>query len=477
MRLSCLLLICLLPYGCSFHKSVQDQAESVADDARKLLDSPYLRRQERASNGRRVLTNPRQIWLEAAWRGNYSKIPARQAIAAVAGDRSVIYSPGIVAIADDAQPLVSSVANATTVRQHLRDIAQQANWHFEVEGDEALFFNDIQTRVFRIAVPGVDRTAQIGRNAGEDGQLVGHRLDATPWDDLEKSLGAVLEEGDFAMLPAAGSIMVNATPDRVRRAAKIIDKFNKASRQRVLVEIELFLVDLSESQSKNLDWQFIREAANGNRLQLSRVGGADFGSGIPFTLQLEGLATGRYTGSEVLFHALSEQGSASVISSPRLICLNNQVSELRINRITPYTRSLKLTERNTGNTTILTPEVETAEVSGGISIYLLPSIQGDRVNILLSANYSQVTRFIEQSFGSGAVGGINLRLPEYDDTQFTLPVSLSSGETMVLAGNPRTVTNTEDSRSVLLPFLGSTSAGKRRFETVMLLTAHILDPS
>ena len=480
IRTGCLLLGLLLLNGCGLHRELRQHALDTAATAESLSAQSFMRHEDRAATARRIRLDPRHGWLDDPYVAQYDSLPVRQAIAAVVQGRAVFYDPDLAAINPEDEPRVSAVAGARTRRAHLDAIVRQVNWSYQPGSAESLHISGLETRVFNLTLPHSERSATIGRPAGGsdgDGQGVGYSHNANPWDELATGLESVLGEYRYALLPSAGSIAVTAPPDRMRRAASLIESFNRRAGRRVLVELELFLVDLSDSQHENLDWSFIRRAGSGDVLSLSSVSDGELRSGAPFSLQLGGLSDGRYTGSELIFRALSEQGTASVISRPRLICLNNQVSELRINRVTPYTRSVKYTERNSGNTTTLSPEIETAEVTGGITIYVLPSIHDDRVHMTLSANYTQVTRFLVQSLGGATAGSTSVRLPEYDDTHFTLPVALKNGETMVLAGNPRTISKSNDRRNLFLPLFGGRSAEKRRLETVMLITAHILDPS
>ena len=486
IRLPLFAAILILAAGCQYHRQVSEEAREAAAAAAASYE-PFLARQSRATRAAQVRVDRHAPWLLRKSTAVYQNLPATQAVRAVLAQQPVFFAP---AIKDD--PPVRSPAAGGTVQEHLDSIAAQANWAYRVEEGGDVVWTSLPTRVFPLAIPQGTRTARLGRSgsnssgasSGDEGSGDSQRDDSqqaelshftSPYDEMEASLRTVLsEEYTFSLLPSANSVVVTAPPDVMRRVEILIARFNRAATQRVLVELEIYLVDLSDSEQETLDWTFLRNAGSGLQFKIEAKPDGILGLEPPFRLSLSDLSDGRYSGSQLIFNALAEQGVASVVARPRLIGLNNQVSELRVNRVTPYTENVRFRELDRGATTETSPEIETARVVGGTTIYVLPSIEGDRVSLILSANYTRINRFITQTLGEG-VSRISIQLPEYDDTQFTLPIALRSGETMVLAGNPSTVSNSRALHRKLVPLWRGSRSSQRRTETVMLITAHILD--
>jgi len=475
--------ILLSAVSCQYHRQVSEEVREAAARA-AVLEEPFLARQPRATRAIQTRVDRRAPWLSEKSAAVYRDLPATRAIRAVLGERPVFFAP---VIEDD--PPVHSPTAGGTVQEHLDGIALQVNWAWEVEADGNVVWTSLPTRVFRLAVPQGTRTARLGRAGGgqsfggsdddnaqrEDNQQAELAHFTAPYSELEAGLEALLsEEYAFSLLPSANSLVVTAPPNLMRRVETMVSRFNRAATQRVLVELEIYLVDLSDSERETLDWTFLRESASGLQFKLEAKTEGVLGLEPPFRLSLSDLSDGRYSGSQLIFNALAEQGSASVVARPRIIALNNQVSELRVNRVTPYTENVRFREFDRGATTEISPEIETARVIGGTTIYVLPSIEGNQVSLTLSANYTRINRFITQTLGEGS-NSISVRLPEYDDTQFTLPIALRSGETMVLAGNPSEMSSSQALHRKLIPMWRGNRSSRRRTETVMLITAHILD--
>lgn len=474
-----ILLLMTMLVGCALRLPVRHDAEELAGAVEQLRNPHFLKRRHRATAAVPKRIDKQAPWLATQFSARYAQVPATHAIRAVLEGRLVVFRVG----EDAGDPKVSAPAHAKTIGDHLDAISAQTNWDYEIR-DGSVHWVDMPTRVFKITVSQGEWQAQLGRNSSQgeasafndDNQyaFLDHKIDF--WQELGESLKAVLGNYAFTAMPSVNSVAVTAPPDYLHRVEELVQHFNRSASQRVLVEMEIYLVDLSNSEQDTLDWSFVRNASNGVRALARQTAGTLLDGLTPFTLSLEDLSDGQYSGTRFIFNALEEQGATTVVSRPRLICLNNQVSELRLTRVTPYTSEVSYSTEQNIATSRLTPNVSTEEVVTGTTIYVLPTINGKAVNLNLSVNYTQINRFLTQSFG-GDDTGVNVQLPEYDDTQFTLPIALNSGETMVLAGNPHTVSDAQH-RGNRWSWLGRNRRNnKRRTETVMLLTVHVLDPA
>ena len=473
----CLVVVLVLTASaCSGHLMVRHEAEELAGAVEQLNNPDFLKRRNRATDAVRKRVHKFAPWLHDDFSASYEEAPAIHVIRAVLGERLSVFR-----LSEDAgNPKVKASEHARTVGEHLDAIASQTNWNYDVV-DGIVYWDDVPTKVFKITFPQGTWQSQVGRGSSAESEsafnddnqyaFLEHKINL--WEELEASLQSVLGDYKFTLLPSVNSITVTAPPDYLMRVQHIIDRFNKSASQRVLVELEIYLVDLSDSEQQTLDWSFVRNLSRGGTANVLQDGSRLLESLNPFTVSLNDLVDGKHRG-HFIFSALAEQGATTVVSRPKIICLNNQVSELRLTRVTPYTSEISYSAEQNIASSRLTPNVSTDEVVTGTTIYLLPTINGQRVNLSLSVNYTQINRFLNHTFGSED-SGINVQLPEYDDTQFTLPVALNSGETMVLAGNPRIASDAQTSGN-RLPLLGrKRTDNKRRTETVMLLTVHVLD--
>ncbi len=472
-----LTLLCSALCGCHAPAAIElTSADEAA--ARQAQQLPFVARREGATRASPVRRHRHAAWLEQRVQLRYIELPATQAIHAVLGGRPTHFADDIAT-----DPLVTAPpGGALPVQEHLEAIATQTNWAYEIGPHGHVGWTGLPTRIFQLALPEQKRRVQLGQprdgSSDDDGNASGLQLEhqVEPYAEIDNSLSGLLRDHHYAMLPSVNSVSVTAPPDVLAQVERMIKVFNRVARQRVLVALEIYLVDLTDSGQNSIDWSLLYQRASRYRIGATAAGSSALDQAItPFQLSFNASADGRFSGSELIFKALSEQGATSLVSRPRIVCLNNQVSELRLNRVSPYVESVRLTEQTRGDTTQVTPEITTDEVIGGTTLYLLPTVVGDQISLSISLNYTQVTRFLAQTLGA-AGSSISLRLPEYDDTQFTLPVILGSGETIVLAGNPRIMSNRRALHNPLLPIRRDSSHSRRQLETVLSVTAHLLDP-
>lgn len=481
MKYIVLIMVCISFEGCQSRLMVREEAEELSDALRALNKPEFLRRRHSATTAVRKRINKNAPWLHTPLRAQYKNLPAREAINAVLGDRLAVFHLNNAETAIDSNPIVHSAVNAKTIVDHLDAIASQSNWGYEIKKG-IVHWSDLPTRVFQLNGLQGERIARLGRggsensNASADDQynFLQYKIDF--WKEFKENLSGLLGDYHFTLLPSVNSITVTAPMNVLRRVESLVDRFNESSSKRVLVELEIYLVDLSDSEQEVLDWSFVKEAALGTVFNIGRDATGLVNGSNPFKIDLSNLSNDKYNGTRFIFNALAAQGATTVVSHPKVICLNNQVSEIRFTRVVPYVSEISFATEQGANFSRVTPNVNTEEVITGTTIFVLPTINGNLVNLSLSVNYTQVNRFLNQTFNQSG-NGINIQLPEYDDTHFTLPVSLNSGETMVLAGNPRSVSDSQ-ADGHRWSWLGhSKRSNKRTTETVMLLTVHVLDPT
>src|SRR5205823_3858044 len=98
----------------------------------------------------------------------------------------------------------------------------------------------------------------------------------------------------------------------------------------------------------------------------------------------------------ILFNALSQQGKTSVVSEPRVVCLNNQVAVVRIVQQNGYVASIQNTSLagstggsgGTTNVGTVTSQVTPGTVITGLTLYILPKIMQDKIYMQVNADLS-----------------------------------------------------------------------------------------
>src|SRR4029077_7757034 len=95
----------------------------------------------------------------------------------------------------------------------------------------------------------------------------------------------------------------------------------------------------------------------------------------------------------ILLNALNQQGKTSIVSEPRVLCLNNQVSVVRIVSSEGYVASIQNTSTGGGGNltaaqNTVTSQITPGTVTTGLTLYILPKILREKVYIQVNADLS-----------------------------------------------------------------------------------------
>ena len=239
---------------------------------------------------------------------------------------------------------------------------------------------------------------------------------------------------------------------------QVIAEIDKRPMQ-VAIEAMLLSVELNDSNTFGVDWQFLRD--NDHIKFATGSPPASLGE-IKFTQG--GLKFGFLDSSLGVFvNALQTIGDTNVIASPRLMCLNKQKAEILIGQQLGYVTKT-LTQTTTAQT------VEFLEV--GTQLRLRPFISTDGL-IRMEVHPELSTGSVEVKEG--------FTLPNKQTTQVTTNIMVRDGCTVVIGGlMQENLTNTGSE----VPLLGSTpgvgflfrtrTGTQKRNEIIVLITPHIV---
>lgn len=208
------------------------------------------------------------------------------------------------------------------------------------------------------------------------------------WETLERNIIAMLgeqgrggrEESDNVIINAeAGILSVKATSGQHKQIEQYIDQVLVNVRRQVLVEATIVEVSLNDQYQAGVDWSlFIEQGQSGFTVNQSLLGQISDGvidnSISSFTLGYvdPNLGDNAVTASVRL---LREFGDARVLSSPRLMVLNNQTAILKVVEELVYF-TIDVTNRDGTNNqqgrTIVESEVRSVPV--GLVMAVTPQI-------------------------------------------------------------------------------------------------------
>jgi type IVB pilus formation R64 PilN family outer membrane protein len=308
------------------------------------------------------------------------------------------------------------------------------------------------------------------------------------WKDLATTVKQLLSpNGTVIVSESTTTITVRDKPSNVDLVSKYIANLNSNLSRQVLVKVQVLDISLSSDFVWGINWnavkqtlgqQFLLTADEGTPISISSLSGAD----IPQIGTKNNL--GSSTGVQALINALTQQGRVSVVTEPRVVCLNNQVSVIRIVNQEGYLASVQNTTvagaSGTGASGTITSQLTPGALITGLTLYVLPKIMGDKVFLQVNADLS--TKVSIQAISSATGGtptdtstaGSTIQVPNFTQKQFNQRSVIGSGDTLIISGY-RQLSNTANAMQLLnSQAMGGKGAREQEVETIVLITPIIL---
>ena len=259
------------------------------------------------------------------------------------------------------------------------------------------------------------------------------------------------------------SLLILATPEEYGVIQSALEQIDQLPVQ-VLIEATLAEVTLTNNLRYGVNW-FLESGSNSYTFS-----SAEDGSVSPSLPGFSYLYTGSDSNSAVL-NALSSITDVKVISSPKLMVLNNQTATLQVGDQVPVAVQ---SSQGTGDSNA--PLVNTIQFRDtGVILDITPRInEGGLIILDINQEFSEVAETVSSGIDS----------PTIQQRRIASTIAVKNGESVALGGLIRETSTVSKSGLPLLmniPFLGnvfSTSTDvARRTELIILITPRVLrDP-
>jgi general secretion pathway protein D len=435
-----------------------------------------------------------------------SGIPANELLFALARDARLNL---------DIDPEISSKVSINaidqTLPQILRRISRQVSLRYYMDGPNLVVEKDKPfTRVYKIDYLNMTRSAssnvQMSTKIASTGTVAesssGGGSDSSTtvtndssnnfWDTLEANLLVLATTDEFTGIVIShresGVISVRTTSAAHEDIQRFVDRVINSARKQVLIEATVVEVRLSDEFQGGVDWSSI---TNGNGWDITQSVLATTGLGglpttPPFTQAIFSDTNSSGDVTTVAIKALDSFGDVSVMSSPKIMALNNQTSILKVvdNRVYFSTESDVVTNNNIA-TTNFTVTIHTVPV--GFVMSVTPFItDNDEVILNIRPSISRILRFVDQPQqidpATGLPASTANSVPEIQVREMESVLRVRSGNTAVIGG---LMTDEASRDSTGIPVLhdvpgagflfGAKTQELRKTELVIFLRPRVID--
>ena len=400
-------------------------------------------------------------------------VPVREVLFALARDAAIN-----VDISGNIEGNVTLNAVNQTLPQILERIGRQVSIRHSIENGtlvvtpDAPYWQNYRVDYVNLArgsegeVTVATQIASTGGSVGEDSQSGGgassteqnvsrttvkSTSDNSYWKTLGNNLRQILTGqaagGDAAAGPdpvavnsIAGVISVYANSVQQRKVQAFIDQVTANSKRQVLIEVTVVEVELNDSYQAGVDWS--RVSANGGLGKdgvsfINTLTGGNLSTAPVYTMTYNNFdADG--SGFSAAVKMLSQFGDTKVLSTPRIMALNNQTALLKVvDERVYFSLSQDIVEASSNNAarSTITSEIKTVPV--GFIMSVTPQIS-DNGNVSMNVRPT-ITRILGyvvdpaprlSEFGQD----FDNLVPEIHVSEIESLLEVADGQTVVIGG-------------------------------------------
>ena len=245
------------------------------------------------------------------------------------------------------------------------------------------------------------------------------------------SAPSTLQPDDVIVNPISGTVTVNATERQHQLVQQHLDSIVNAMQRQVLIEATIVEVQLSNNYQGGIDWSKVSQS--GGIAFAQRLLGGNLAT-APFFALFFNQNNQRPGDIQLTVRLLEQFGNTRVLSSPKLMALNNQTALLKVvDNVVYFEVQSRTTQAQTTSLTSFSTTAKTVAV--GVVMAVTPQINDDgRVSLTVRPTISRVLRFVNDPNPALAAAGVINAVPEVQTREMESVLQVGNGQTVILGG-------------------------------------------
>ncbi len=259
------------------------------------------------------------------------------------------------------------------------------------------------------------------------------------WADLQASVAGMLGLDDkdestaitVIVSSETGLLTVRATHTQHLVIQEYLDRMMANARRQVLIEATVVEVELNDNYQFGVDWAAINDNDTGLSFTQNLLG-ANLTSPPVFTIDYSSSNSWGSIASTV--RMLQEFGNVKVLSSPKIMAINNQPALLKVvDNVVYFTLESDTILNDTQSQTTFTSTPHTVAV--GFFMSVIPQVsREDAVILNVRPTISRVTGFVNDPNPALAESDIISQIPQIQVREMESVLRVRSGQIAVLGG-------------------------------------------
>lgn len=306
--------------------------------------------------------------------------------------------------------------------------------------------NSISTQIATSGGSAVETSAGGGGGGGSGGgdgnnssTLVQSASQNQFWSDLKKNIAGMLglsdadASTDISVIVSSetGLLTVRASHKQHLVIQEYLDRMMNSAKRQVLIEATVMEVELNDHYQFGVDWSALNDHGTGISFTQNLIG-ANLSSPPVFTVDY--LNNNSWGSIASTVKMLQEFGDVKVLSSPKIMAINNQTALLKVvDNVVYFTLEADTVLNDTQSQTTFTSTPHTVAV--GFFMSVTPQIsREDAVILNVRPTISRVTGFVDDPNPALADSDVTSRIPQIQVREMESVLRVRSGQIAVLGG-------------------------------------------
>lgn len=280
-------------------------------------------------------------------------------------------------------------------------------------------------------------------------------------DEIQGGSSATIGSQNTAINPEAGLISVYTTSKKHKSINKYIDEVAARSDRQVLIEVTVVEVILNDKFQAGVDWTLLGSGALGRDGGL-KISSPFFGPGSASGFSIATIdnaanaAVGATSGGWNIISSLNllqEFGDTKVLSSPKIMAINNQTALLKVvENLVYFTVDVTTTEATATVAKSSTYQTEIHTVPIGFTMSVTPFVSADgEITLNIRPTISRYVRSVDDPNPALKNAGVTSSIPIVQEKEMSSVLRLKDRQTAVIGG---LIEDRNDNLRTGLPWLG-----------------------
>lgn len=248
-----------------------------------------------------------------------------------------------------------------------------------------------------------------------------------------EAAGNVISTPEVMVNPESGMITIRATHKQHEEIQRVIDQIQLRAQRQVLIEATIMEVRLTDQYQAGIDWQ--RIAGDFTYAQAVTIGNL---GNPPFYSFGYNNPNSQFGNISATVRLLEQFGTVKVLSSPRVMVLNNQTAVLKVvdNKVYFTVKAVPSTQTNLrGDITVYSYTTTPNVLPVGLILNVTPQITDEEVVTLnVRPTISRIIGAIDDPNPDLARAGITSKVPEIQVREMESLLKINNGDVAVIGG-------------------------------------------